>query len=317
MRGIVLFLALCAGPALADTVVSRDVVEWKSVYATVEARNEVPARARIGGTVAELLVTESDRVAAGAMIGRVVDDKLDFLLAGLDAQISAAEAQLANARTELARGEALVAKGLSTAQRLDALRTQVDVIDGQLLSLGAERSRVIQTQAEGAILAPAEGVVLNVPVTSGEVIMAGESTAIVGTGGLFLRLQVPERHAASLKAGDEIRIGENDDEKIGLLSKIYPRIAAGRVQADIEVGGLDTRFVGERVVVQLPVGHRFALTVPQAALIHRGALDFVTVQDGDSLVERVVLAGEAFSDEGGKVVEILSGLAEGEKVIVP
>jgi len=251
------------------------------------------------------------------VIGRVVDDKLDFQLAGLDAQLSASEAQLANARTELARGEALVAKGLSTAQRLDALRTQVDVIDGQLLSLRADRSRITQIQAEGAVLAPADGVVLSVPVTGGEVIMAGESTAVIGTGGLFLRLQVPERHAASLKAGDEIHIGDKVDTKTGRLSKIYPRIAGGRVQADIEVGGLDTRFVGQRVAVQLPVGSRQALTVPQAALRHRGGLDFVTVQDGDSRAERVVLTGEVFAEGEGVAVEILSGLAEGEKVVMP
>ena len=51
-----IILAL-AGRALAGTVdvVPVEITEWKAVYGRVEARDTVPARARIGGTVEELL----------------------------------------------------------------------------------------------------------------------------------------------------------------------------------------------------------------------------------------------------------------------
>ncbi len=239
MRSAVFALALLAGPVSAETllIAPQQVTEWKSVYATVEARRTVPARARIGGTVSAISVSEGDHVAAGAQIGLVEDDKLAFQLASLDAQIAAAQATLENAQAELARGEALVERGVSTAQRLDALRTQVDVAGGQISSLKAERDRITQTQAEGALLAPAEGVVLTVPVAAGEVILPGEPVATVGTGGFFLRLAIPERYADSLKQGAAIRIGDGDNARQGTLAKIYPLIEGGRVQADIEVRG--------------------------------------------------------------------------------
>ncbi|MCR8725530.1 efflux RND transporter periplasmic adaptor subunit [Frigidibacter sp. ROC022] len=318
IRASLLALGLLATPALAETMVVQavDVTEWKSVYATVEARRTVPARARIGGTISELEVTEGDTVQAGVPIGLVEDDKLAYQLAAIDAQIEAAEAQLENAQAELARGEALVEKGVSTAQRLDALRTQVDVVNGQLLSLRADRDRVTQTQAEGSVLAPADGIVLSVPVATGEVIMPGEPIATVGSGGFFLRLQVPERYADSLHEGDSIVIGDGADAATGRLAKVYPLIAGGRVQADIEVAGLDPRFTGARVAVRLAVGQRSTLAVPAEALSHREGLDFLTVEGADGPIERVVVPGGPVDAGGQPLVEIVSGLRSGDVLVL-
>jgi multidrug efflux pump subunit AcrA (membrane-fusion protein) len=58
-------LALLAQRALAQdtfTVEPKTVADEKAVFATVESANVVPARARIGGTVAELSVKEGDEV---------------------------------------------------------------------------------------------------------------------------------------------------------------------------------------------------------------------------------------------------------------
>jgi RND family efflux transporter MFP subunit len=318
MRTALLLALALASPALAETMVvtPAPVTEWKSVYATVEARRTVPARARIGGTIAALDLTEGQSVTAGAIIGRVEDEKLDFQLAAVDAQIAAAQAQLENAQAELTRGEALVERGVSTAQRLDALRTQVDVVRGQILSLDADRDRIARTRTEGDLLAPSDGLVVAVPVSEGEVVMPGEAVASIGTGGFFLRLQVPERYADDLREGDRIVI-ESAEAVQGRLAKVYPLIEGGRVQADVEVEGLDPRFVGGRIAVRLPVGERQALAVPQAALTHRGGLDFLQVMTDGAVRERVVLPGEVLTGSQPPLIEIVSGLAEGDEVLLP
>jgi hypothetical protein len=62
----------------------RDLPEWKAVYGRIEARDTVPARARIGGLLEELLVAEGDAVTAGQRIAVVRDDKIGFIaLAGI------------------------------------------------------------------------------------------------------------------------------------------------------------------------------------------------------------------------------------------
>ncbi|WP_425102050.1 efflux RND transporter periplasmic adaptor subunit [Tropicibacter sp. S64] len=314
---LVLGAVLIATAARAETlrVAPSRLVEWKSVYGQVETRNRVPARARIGGTVVDLDVSEGDAVTAGQRIARVVDDKLDFQLASLDARLEAATAQLETATADLDRGEELIKRGVITAQRLEQLQTAVDVIQGEIRSLGSERLVIEQQVAEGEILSPEAGVVLTVPISRGSVVAPGEAAAVIAGGGVFLRLSVPERHAGDLVEGAEIEIGSSAGQT-GTLVKLYPQIEGGRLQADVEVGGLDPRFVGRRMPVRLPVGEREALLVPEAALERHGGLDFLTIAEEGAERRRAVVPGGTVSREGEAWVEILTGLAAGESVVL-
>ena len=303
---------LAAGPGWAVTVTlaPETIVEWKAIYGTVEPRNDVPVRARIGGLIDELLVTEGDSVTAGQRIATVRDEKIGFQIAAYDAQIAALRSQLATAETELQRGETLVTRGVATAQQLDQLRTTVEVTRSQITAAEAGRAVVVQQGAEGDVIAPEDGRVLTLPVTRGAVVLAGEPVARIGSGGLFLRLAVPERHAAMLEEGAAIRVGAAGD---GRLAKVYPQIEGGRVTADVEIADLPGAFVNARMPVALPVGERRALLVPAAAVATRSGIDFVTVVEAGAEVARAVVLGEAV----GERIEVLTGLSPGDEVVVP
>lgn len=306
-------LAVAQEPTHAQNI---DVTAWKAVFGRIEARDRVPARSRLGGTLVEIAVSEGSRVEPGEVIARVVDEKLDLQLGALDAQLSSLKAQLQNAEAELARGESLLQRGVTTAQRLDALRTQVDVVKGQIGAQEAQKEVLKQQESEGAVLAPIAGTVLSVPVTQGSVVMAGESIAEIGGGGFFLRLAVPERHASQLEEGADILIEGPQGEMKGRLAKIYPLIENGRVLADVEVEGLSTDFVDARVLVRLPVAKEQAVVVPAAAVENRMGLDFVTVAGPDGApVARSVVVGEPFEQDGKELVKILSGLTGGETLV--
>lgn len=287
-----------------------EVVEWKSVFGRVEARDTIPARSRIGGTLVTISVSEGSEVQPGQVIATIYDAKLDLQLQSITAQIGALMSQLENAQTELTRGEDLLARGVTTAQRLDALRTQVSVFENQIESTRAQKRVIQQQEAEGAVLAPVAGRVISVPVTTGAVVLPGEAVATIGGGGFFLRLAVPERHAAYLREGLEIRIG--DQAVTGQLAKVYPQIENGRVVADVEVADLNSDYVNARVLVLLPVGTRQALLVPSDAIITRMGLDFVTVQGADGPTRRAVVPGDRHDIDGQAMTEILSGLIVGE-----
>lgn len=309
---------LAAAPAAAAglTLEPIAITEWKAVYGRIEARDLVPARSRIGGIVVELLVTEGDAVKAGDRIATVRDDKIEFQIASYDAQLRALEAQLARARTELERGQSLVEKGIVTAQRLDQLRTDVDVAQNEIASTQAQRSVVVQQGQEGAVLAPADGRVLTVPVTRGAVVLSGEQIATLGGGGFFLRLAIPERHSATLVKGASIRITGEGRELTGRLAKIYPQIDNGRVIADVEVEGLDSAFVDARILVEVPVGERQGLVVPRDAVTTRSGIDFVSViRDGEPAARAVVLGEPLVGDAG--TIEVLTGLSAGDVVELP
>ncbi|MFD2174971.1 efflux RND transporter periplasmic adaptor subunit [Rhodobacter lacus] len=304
--------------ALAESgyrVVPTMVTDWKTVYGQIEAKDQIPARARLGGTLVELSVSEGDMVTAGQELGRVVDAKIAFQLDALDAQIAALESQMANAARELTRGEELRTRGVITVQQLDTLRTQAEVVGQQLAAQKASRQVTEQQASEGVVLAPVAGRVLEVPVAKGAVVMAGESVATVAGGGFYLRLSVPERFAGALQQDAPIAIDTAGRSVEGRLAKIYPLIAGGRVEADVEVADLNSEFVGARVLVKLPLAMREAVLIPAEMVRTRSGLDFVNVSGPGGTVERAVVPGPVEVIEGKPMVEILSGLTGGEEVV--
>lgn len=321
MRSLLIAILVTAASAVsaAETLLlaPQDIPQWKAVYGRVEARDLVPARARIGGTVVELSVSEGDSVTAGTQIALVRDDKISFQIAAIDAQLRALGAQLDRAQAELTRGRSLVERGVSTAQRLEQLETDVSVTQNQIAAAQAQRDVALQQAEEGEVLAPVDGRVLTVPVTRDAVIMGGEPVATIAGGGFFLRLAIPERHAPDLREGAELQITSNGSVMPGRLAKLYPQIENGRVIADVEVDGLDASFVDARVLVRVPVGVRQALLVPQAALSSHSGLDFVRIRQGDAEVERAVVPGEVLELDGAALVEILTGLHAGDTVLLP
>lgn len=320
MRTLIAIVALAA--SLPQASLAEDfplapvsVTEWKAVYGRIEARSRIPARARLGGTLVSLEVSEGDIVTAGQVLAQVVDAKIDYQLAAIDAQLQALAAQLDNANAELTRGEDLLARGVTTAQRLDALRTQVDVLTGQSAAVGADRKVVEQQALEGSVLAPIAGRVLAVPVAAGAVVLPGEAVATIGGGGIFLRIAVPERHAAFLQEGAAIEIETAAGPSTGTLVRIYPLIENGRVIADVEVPDLPDSFIDARVLVRLPVDTRTALMVPETAVITRTGLDFVEVAGAEGPILRIVVLGQRQTLDGAAMIEVLSGLVAGDRVV--
>lgn len=319
LSALVALLLPHVAAAADETVLTRTTItEWKAVFGKIEARDNVPARSRIGGTLVEVNISEGDDVAQGQQIGTIYDAKLALQLESVEADINALRSQLENAETELTRGEDLLSRGVTTVQRLDALRTQVDVLRAQIAAASAQKRVVEQQAAEGAVLAPITGRALDVPLTTGSVVMPGEPVAVIGGGGFFLRLAVPERHAAFLREGADILIGEEDGDRAGRLAKVYPQVENGRVIADVEFGDLDASYVDARVLVRLPVGETDALLVPANKVVTRMGLDFVTVKSKTgTAAQRTIVPGEHHVVDGVEMIEVLTGLGEGDIVLSP
>jgi RND family efflux transporter MFP subunit len=303
-------------------VTVQDKPELKAVFGQIESRTLSVARTRIGGTVADLKVTEGSSVTAGDEVGVVIDDKLALQLQATEARIKGLESQLDNAKTELDRARALLASGVIAKTRADAAQTQFDVLTNQLKAAQSDRAVLVQQTAEGRVLAPASGRVLTVPVTQGSVVMPGEAIARIASNGYFIRLSLPERHAAHLSEGDSVQVGERGLDPAGdarpmasgRIVKVYPEIDNGRVFADVEIEGLGDYFVGERTLVWVPVARRSVLSVPAAAVKTRSGVDYVALAGQISVA---VVPGDTFEVNGTSHVEIMSGLKAGDVVIVP
>lgn len=322
-------LALLPAAALAQvfTVKSSQVEDIKRVYGTVQATVEVPARARISGTLETLSVDEGSFVQKGEVVAHVVDEKLSLQAKALEARIEAARSQVTKATLDYQRAEELFKRGTVSKSNIDQLQTALTVAQNTLKANEADRGVVEQQKAEGDVLAPTTGRVLQVPVTQGSVIMAGEVVAKVAVDGFLLRIEVPERHARFMKVGDPVRLGADElgddgSARAGEIVKIYPEITQGRVVADAKVPGLGDFFVGERTQVLISVGTRQAIIIPLKYVSTRFGLDFVRLaRKGGEPLDIVVQLGERHEIDGemGREpgVEILTGLKAGDELVMP
>ena len=322
MRRLALLLLLAASPALADPLVVREVeiADRKAVIATVEPVHQLVARARIGGAIAALSITEGDDVTAGALVAQVADAKLALQMQALDSRIASLKSQRDQAKTDYDRIADLARRGVSTQTQADQAKTNFEVAERNLTAMKGDREVIAQQSSEGAVLAPAAARVLTVPVSVGRVVMPGETIATLAEDKYILRLQLPERHAKFLRAGDRVAVGArglSDDAgatREGRVRIVYPEIQGGRVVADVEVSDLGDYFVGERTRVYIDAGKRKAVVIPAAYVYRRAAVNYVKLADGD---EVVVQPGEVHDDNGKKTIEILSGLVDGDKVAAP
>jgi RND family efflux transporter MFP subunit len=305
------------------TVRYDSITDQKAVFATAESPYVVPARSRIGGTVASLSVRQGDLVTPGQVIAVVADEKLLLQINSLDAEINGLQSTLAQARIDLGRAETLARQGAGPRATMDQARTAVDVATSTLEARNAQRSVAQQTLEEGQVLAPVAGRVLAVPLTNGTVVLNGDTIATIGEQPFRLRLRIPERHAVSLKVGDPIRL---DAQQLGAeagasgkITLIYPQIEEGRVVADAEVNGLGTYFVGDRLRVWIDAGVRPGFVVPAGFVATRFGLDYVRLRQPDgSTVEAPVQRGQdtpAPAMQDG--LELLSGVRAGDVLVRP
>ena len=315
-----------ATTALAETTFTvnlGEMTDQKAVFATVESPNVVPARARIGGTVATLSVRQGDPVKQRQVIAIVGDEKLLLQINSLDAQIAGLQSQLAQAQTDLTRAETLFRQGVGPRTTMDQARTAVDVATSVLRARTAERAVAQQNLDEGRVLAPVAGRVITVPLTQGSVVLNGDTIAMIGEQPFMLRLRVPERHAVSLKVGDSVRVDAGQlgaaQSTSGTITLVYPQIAEGRVVADAKVADLGDYFVGDRVRVWISAGVRAGFVVPESFLRTRSGLDYVLLRRPDgSVAETPVQRGEprpttAMPDG----IELLSGVRTGDVLVKP
>jgi len=323
VAALAVFASGAAGAAETGfTVQPGYVADEKAVFATVESRNVVPARARIGGTLVQLSVKDGDHVDQGQVIAVVGDEKLLLQVRSLDAQIAGLQSQMTQAQTELNRAEVLAKQGVESRQQLDLARTSLDVATSTLRSRVAERAVTVQQMTEGRVLAPTAGRVVQVPMVSGTVVLNGDTVATVAEQNYVMRLRVPERHARFLKIGDTVRLDGNEigeeGPAFGTITLVYPQIQDGRVLADATVKGLGDYFVGQRVRVWISAGERWAYVIPARYVETRFGLDYVRIRYADdTIVEAPVQRGRDLpTPKMPDGLEILSGLEPGEILVL-
>lgn len=235
------YLVLHRVPMSVAAVTRAPAVDAVYATGTLEAQPRVTLRAKVGGTVAEVLAAEGSVVKQGDLLVRLENPAVVNDLARGEADVSAADAfasssspqlaqlqaqaaglraQIVVAKADLDRTAALVKSGSVSAAELDRARAHAAELRAALaanaqaqraLKIDAQRNAAHQhadvktlsaRAADTEIRAPFDGVVLSKSIELGEVVTANQPLLRVGdTRHLIIEVAVDEADVARVRDG--------------------------------------------------------------------------------------------------------------------
>lgn len=294
-------------PVTSRLLASGSVSAWRELAIGSEAS---------GLAVAEIAVEENQTVKRGDMLVRLNDAALRAQIAEQDALVDEVAATLESARTELERAEKLAVTRAISQQTVDERGTTVKTAQARLTAARAVRAQLEVALARTRILAPEDGLIVKRSVSLGQVVSTGtELVRMIQNSRLQVEASVAEGDLVSIQPGDDVRVVDPAGRALAasvreIAPSVDPASRLGSVRIDLPAAtGLRP---GMFVRVEIDAAPQMALSVPREALVWRnaGAGVFV-VGPGERVALTPIVTGRQMDGS----VEVVSGLAGGEKVV--
>jgi len=283
---------------------------------TVRAEHVATVTARVVAAILQVHVSAGQRVAKGDVLVELDDRDLRARLEQAREAVRAAEAALAQAQSNFKRDKPLFDQRVISAYDFDITETALKTAQANL-----DRLRQAQHEAEvslsyAVIRSPFDGVVVDRLSEAGELAAPGKPLlSMYEQDRLWLEASVPEQQLARVRVGQAytVRIDAYDRTMRGRVVEIVQsadpatRTVLARVRLEDPRGLLPGMF-GRLLVPESP---QQVLTIPANAVRRAGQLTTVDVIQNGRVERRTVQLGRA----AGAEVEVLSGLAPGEKIV--
>lgn len=312
--------ALAAGLD-TDTVAVQSGPDSYAADAVIEAVRQSTLAAQVPGRITELTVRAGDRVAAGQVLMRIDATYAAQQAASGQAQVAQARALLDSAKSEYERSKRLYGKQYLSAAAMERAEAQYKSSAAQAEAMIAQANAAGTQTGFHTVRAPYAGWVADVAVERGDMAMPGRSLVTVyDPAALRATAQVPESVLPRLKAGMEIRVELPNApqaqrwqtaRRFTVLPAVDPVSHSATVRVDLPAN-LFGVMPGQFARVHLPAsGGESRLSVARRAVVKRGEVIavYVVSVEGQARLRQVRLGREV-----GERVEILAGLAAGERV---
>jgi len=298
------------------TVAPRTSARERSWDGVVEAVNQATLSAQTRGRVLELPFDVNDYVEAGQVVVRFTDVEQVSAQRQASASLSAAQANYTEAESAFRRTEELVAKQLLARATLDQARARRDAARAALESARAGVSEAGEQVDYTVIRAPYSGILTQRHVEVGESVQPGQPLVSgLSLQQLRVNVEVPQSDVAALREHGTATVvlpggGRLEADQIIVFPYADPGTHSFKVRVELPEAetGLQP---GMTVKVAFKTGEARHLWIPTAALVTRSEVTAVyVVGDDNRVVLRQVRLGHRRDDE----VEVLAGLAEGERI---
>ena len=261
--------------------------------------------------------------------------------ARLRQQAELARTRLEAARRALKRAETLHREGLLNGGDYEKTQDDVHIAEGELAQATREitlshesgdfdvRARVLQAGRQQSataelqkrsesltIRAPFDGMIASLAVNDRDSVTTNQPILnIVNLSSLELELTIPEEYANDTTIGTPVTISYGADEQPGHITAISPEVVGNQVTARAvpDNGWPAGMKQNQRLTTRLVFESKHnVLKVPRGAWLESGGGRSAYAVDGKTAERRDVVVGAASVSE----VEIVSGLREGERIVV-
>jgi len=295
--------------------------EVEKVFAwpgTVTARTVAQIAPKIPGRILEITVRAGDRVKQDQVLARLDERETRSRLGQARAALAAAEAQAAQARADARRLQNLYDKEAATRQDLDAAVAAARTAEARVREARDAIREAESSQAETLLRAPFGGVVVERRLEPGDMALPGAPILVVQESQrLRIESPVPAHCAGEVEIGDElkVRIANPEKEFKAVVDEIQPaadpKTRTVLVKARLpEDAGVQPGVFGW---LHQACGRDDVLLVPASVVGRVGQLESVRLVVDDKVRLRHVRTGKRYDGQ----IEILSGLKEGDTVLLP
>ena len=311
-----------AVPVEMKTLASEPVERSTEFVGTVRSRRSTTIQPQVEGFVTRIMVKSGDRVSRGTPLFEVDSSPQQAAVATLRSQRAAREADALFAQQQAERAEALLRVGAMSQQEYEQAVAQQAAAEAQLSAIDEQIRQQESELAYYRVVAPAAGVVNDVPVRVGD--RATRSTVLTtidAEAGLELYIGVPVQQTPQLRVGLPVQILDPAGSTIATerLNFVAASVDQGTqtVLAKAPLTQRDGLFRSDQFLkVRIVWDETPALTIPVVSVIRVSGQHFVYVAepDGDGLVakQRAVTVGPIIGDD----YLLLSGVDAGERLIV-
>ena len=281
----------------------------------------IDVRARIEGDLVGVLVREGQRVREGQLLARLESSEQESAHASADADRVAAESELATAQWNLDQTSELYKAG--AVSELD-FKTAQQTVTTARARLAAAQSRVRASSSllrDTRVIAPTSGIIATRHIDNGEHVSRGEELfTLVRSDVLELVAAVPARQANAVRVGQTVHFAAGGRDFDGRVARVSPTVdpSSRSVSVYVQIPNADGGLRGGTFAT----GRVVSRVVPRTLVVSTSAVR-QSSENGRPFVYR--LAGNELDianvqlgvvDERAGVAEVLSGLSEGDRVVV-
>jgi RND family efflux transporter MFP subunit len=290
----------------------------ESAVGTIRAVHETSIGSKLLARVMEVDLKAGEKVKKGDVLIRLDDSDLRAKLQQVKAAVSSAEAVRAQAASDERRYAELVQSRTVSRQQYDSAIATLHSADADLLRAKAAVNEVQATLDWATIRSPIDGTVIDKKVDVGDMVTPGQMlVTLYDPKRMQLVASVRESLTHRLQVGQDIgvRVEGLDKQCSGTVSEIVPEAQSASRTFQVKVTGPCPTgiYSGMFGRILIPLDEENVLVIPRAAVREVGQLNLVEVVENNEPTRRAIRIGRTFGDD----LEVLSGLREGEEVVVP